>query len=135
MALVYVKMLMAFTGIVGLGVSLYNTTVPTEAEILTRLPSESRRRYLEDQKYKGRESLNDEHNALQHLVMSNAESSRPAWMLTDSVEPACIIRERDRQSWSAQAIGKAQAAAQAKMEAEAKRLQVLEQSGQKKSWW
>ncbi|KAK9388679.1 hypothetical protein V1515DRAFT_597671 [Lipomyces mesembrius] len=126
--LLYLKMLFAGTGIVGLGVVLYKNTVPTEEEVVAKFSPEVRQKYYQEKAFR---DASEHDNKLYELIQSNAQSSRPAWMLSDTVDPACVIRERDRASWSATALNKAQMAAQNKMIEERERLRKMEKEEEK----
>ncbi|KAK9321191.1 hypothetical protein V1517DRAFT_327236 [Lipomyces orientalis] len=132
-SLLYVKMLFVGAGIVGLGVGLYRNTVPTEEEVVAKFSPEVRQKYYQEKAFR---DASEHDNKLYELIQSNAQSSRPAWMLSDSVEPACVIRERDRATWTARAQTRAQTAAQNKMIEERDRLRRAEddQKRTKANW-
>ncbi|KAK9376656.1 uncharacterized protein V1513DRAFT_439313 [Lipomyces chichibuensis] len=126
--LLYLKMLFVGTGVVGLGVVLYSKTVPTEEEVVAKFSPEVRQKYYQEKAFR---EASEPDNKLYELVRSNAQSSRPVWMLSDTIEPACVIRERERASWSTAALNKAQMAAQKKMIEERERLRKMEKDEEK----
>ncbi|KAK9365514.1 hypothetical protein V1509DRAFT_632862 [Lipomyces kononenkoae] len=129
-SLLYLKSLFVGSGIVGLGLYLYKNTVPTEEEIVSQFSPEVRQKYYQEKKFR---DASEQDNKLYQLIQSNAQSSRPAWMLSDTVEPACVIRERDRANWSARALNKAQISAQNRMIEERDRLRQIEKDEEEKS--
>ncbi|KAK9235069.1 hypothetical protein V1525DRAFT_411085 [Lipomyces kononenkoae] len=131
-SLMYVKMLFAGTGIVGLGFYLYKNTVPTEEEVVSKFSPEVRQKYYQEKKF---QDASEHDNKLYELIQSNAQSSRPAWMISETNEPACVIRERDRANWSAKALNKAQMAAQNRMIEERDRLRQIEKEDEKSKRW
>ncbi|KAK9480996.1 hypothetical protein V1514DRAFT_64394 [Lipomyces japonicus] len=118
MASALIKMLFSGTGIIGVGFLLYNTTVPTEEQLVSKFSPEIKQKYYQEKQF--RSGSQEDH--LYDLIRSNAESSRPAWMLSDHVEAPCVTRERDRASWNSQALAHAQRAAERRMRAEQDRL-------------
>ncbi|KAK9446725.1 uncharacterized protein V1518DRAFT_423372 [Limtongia smithiae] len=143
------KTLAVGTGVIGLGFALYQNAVPTEQEVVATFSPEVRQKYITEKKFKdasvhGNELIyattspstsptrtgsspaplsGDPTAHLYEMIKSNAASSRPAWMLTDHVEPRCVLHERDRVDWSTRAGERAREIAQQRMRDEAARLE------------
>ncbi|KAK9427373.1 hypothetical protein V1505DRAFT_388850 [Lipomyces doorenjongii] len=129
-SLLYLKSLFVSSGIVGLGLYLYKNTVPTEEEIVSQFSPETDKNTTKRKKFR---DTSEHDNKLYQLIQSNAQSSRRAWMLFDTVEPVCVIRERDRANWSARPLNKAQISAQNRMIEERDRLWQIEKDEEEKS--
>ncbi|KAK9380131.1 uncharacterized protein V2V93DRAFT_371721 [Kockiozyma suomiensis] len=131
--LMYLKMLFVGTGITGIGVGLYKNTVPTEEQIVKEFSPAIQQKYKQEKAYTDSQATNEK---LRALIESNANSSRPVWMLTEKIEPRCVSHERDRVVWSQRSLEKARGAAREKMFLEKERLQKLEDEEQaKKRGW
>ncbi|KAK7208358.1 hypothetical protein BZA70DRAFT_301541 [Myxozyma melibiosi] len=130
--LMYLKMLFVGGGITGLGVGLYKNAVPTEEELLKEFSPALQQKYHQENQYMDRDSANAQ---LRNLIQSNANSSRPAWMLTDKIEPRCVTHERDRVRWSQRSLERARESARRRMLEEKERLEREEQQQRRRSFF
>ncbi|KAK9462187.1 uncharacterized protein V1516DRAFT_673986 [Lipomyces oligophaga] len=132
-------------GIFGVGYGLYRTTVPTEAQLLEKFSPEIKQRQQQEsqlREIKPQDSAKasegfgkSEEEQLYDIIQSNANSSRPIWMLNDTPGLApSTLKENDRVKWSQEAKRRARENARLRMVQEQERLDNIE-STSKKSWW